>query len=142
MVTLHCRKNIQKGLSNIFDSVTSVANASRAFSIIVQRNAFSVSTSSPGLPTGWTIPAPLMILMEPIIEATGVIVQIWAVGIQHFSNSFVIAAPQRVLEPQVEVKIAPSTPSAVSCFAISIPTFCEFERLDATPAVVRNTLCS
>jgi hypothetical protein len=135
-------KPTHKLLSNIFDSFRSNIKVSRALSTIARRNVFSVFGSNPGLPTGWTIPAPTTIRIEPIMEATGVIVHTWAVGMPILSNSFVIAAPQRVLDPQVEVKITALTPSALSCSAISFPNFCEFARLAATPAVVMNDLWS
>ena len=58
---------------------------------------------------------------EPTSFATGIIVQICVTGISSFSISLLIAAPQRVLEPQVEVRITPVTPAAFSCSAISLP---------------------
>ena len=51
---------------------------------------------------------------EPTSFATGIIVQICVTGISSFSISLLIAAPQRVLEPQVEVRITPVTPAAFS----------------------------
>jgi hypothetical protein len=38
-------------------------------------------------------------------------VQICVTGILSFSISLLIAAPQRVLDPQVEVRITPVTPA-------------------------------
>jgi hypothetical protein len=48
-------------------------------------------------------------------------VQIWVTGISSFSISLLIAAPQRVLEPQVDVRITPVTPAALSRAAMSWP---------------------
>lgn len=53
-----------------------------------------------------------MTRFEPTMSAIGVMVVTCAVGNPADSNSFVIAAPQRVLVPHVEVKITPSTPAA------------------------------
>jgi hypothetical protein len=49
----------------------------------------------------------------------GIIVQICVTGISSFSISLLIAAPQRVLEPQVEVRITPVTPAALRRAAIA-----------------------
>ena len=50
---------------------------------------------------------------DPTSLATGIIVQISVTGISNFSISLLIAAPQRVLEPQVEVRMTPVTPAAL-----------------------------
>jgi len=76
-----------------------------------------------------------IIRFEPTILATDMIEQIWAVGIPTRSNSFANAAPQRVLVPQVEVKITPETPSALSSLAIVCPIFLTFSTILAHPAV-------
>ncbi len=65
-----------------------------------------------GLPVGLTIPPEAIARSEPTSFATGIIVQICVTGISSFSISLLIAAPQRVLEPQVEVRITPVTPAA------------------------------
>jgi hypothetical protein len=46
-------------------------------------------------------------------------VHICATGISSLSISLLIAAPQRVLDPQVEVRITPLTPAAFRRAAIS-----------------------
>ncbi len=46
---------------------------------------------------------PFTIRFEPTISAIGVILAICTTGIPILSISFTIAAPQRVLVPQVEV---------------------------------------
>ncbi len=53
------------------------------------------------------MPPDAMARNEPTSLATGIIVQICATGICSLSISLLIAAPQRVLEPQVEVRITP-----------------------------------
>jgi len=50
--------------------------------------------------------------------ATGIMVQICVTGIWSFSISLLIAAPQRVLDPQVDVRITPDTPAAFKRSAI------------------------
>ena len=81
------------------------------------------------------MPEPVMTRFEPTINATGVIVVTWAVGIPALSISTAIAAPQRVLVPQVEVKITPSTPSVLSCSAMLRPILLAFSRVVAAPVV-------
>src|SRR5262245_57148307 len=51
---------------------------------------------------------------EPTSFATGIMVQICTTGICSRSISLLIAAPQRVLEPQVEVRMTPVTPADFS----------------------------
>ena len=81
------------------------------------------------------MPLPLIIRFEPIISATGVMVVTWATGIPAFSISTTIAAPQRVLVAQVDVRIAPSTSSTFNRSAIPRPIFLEFSSVVATPVV-------
>ena len=80
------------------------------------------------------------IRMDPTIWATEVIEQIWAVGNPARSSSFVSAAPQRVLVPQVDVRIAPWTPSALSSPAMACPIFFTFSSMLAHPEVERMAL--
>jgi hypothetical protein len=72
---------------------------------------------------------------EPTISATGVMVQTCAVGMPTLSISFVSADPQRVLVPQVEVRMTPSTPAALRSAAIAFPIFLAFSTVVATPVV-------
>jgi hypothetical protein len=51
------------------------------------------------------------------------------------SSSFAIAAPQRVLVPQVEVKMTASTPAARNFSAISRPMRWLLASVVATPVV-------
>ena len=77
-----------------------------------------MSGDSSGFPVGLTMPPEAMARKDPTSFATGIIVQICATGIASFSISLLIAAPQRVLEPQVEVRITPVTPAAFNCSAM------------------------
>ncbi len=101
-----------------------------------RRRAFSSSGPSSAFPRGLTILIPGTIRGDPTITATGVIVHICATGIPARSISLLNAAPQRVLVPQVEVKMTPSTPSALSSSPIALPILFEFSIVVATPAVV------
>ncbi len=55
---------------------------------------------------------PRMIRLEPTVSATSVMGVTCATGMPAFSISVVIAAPLRVLVPQVEVRITASTPAS------------------------------
>ena len=81
------------------------------------------------------IPAAGTMRLAPTITATGVMVETCAVGRPARSSSFAIAAPQRVLVPQVEVRITASTPAARSCSAISRPMRSLWASVVATPTV-------
>ena len=76
-----------------------------------------------------------MIRLEPTIRATAVIAHTCAVDNPPRSNSLVNAAPQRVLVPQVEVRITPDTPLDLSCSAIACPIFLAFSTGVITPVV-------
>ena len=102
---------------------------------ISRRSAFSARGTRSALPIGFTILTPVTMRLEPTISATGVIVHTWAVGMPTLSISFVSADPQRVLVPQVEVKMTPSTPAALSSAAIALPIFLAFSTVVATPVV-------
>ena len=71
----------------------------------------------------------------PTITATGVIVETWTVGNPARSSSRLIAAPQRVLVPQVDVRMTASTPAAFSFSAISAPMRALCASVVATPTV-------
>lgn len=73
------------------------------------------------MPVGLTMPPEGIARSEPTSFATGIIVQICVTGISSLSISLLIAAPQRVLEPQVEVRITPVTPAAFKRWAMSWP---------------------
>ena len=85
------------------------------------RRFFSSSGPRAALPKGLTIFCAGRILLEPTISATRVTAHRWTVGIPALSISFVSVAPQRVLVPQVEVRITPDTPSALRLSAIFFP---------------------
>lgn len=69
------------------------------------------------------------VLIEPTIWATDRMEQMCAVGMPALSNSLVSAAPQRLLVPHVEVRIAPWTPSAFNSPAMPRPIFFTFSRM-------------
>ena len=69
----------------------------------------------------WTMPRPWTMRFEPTILATGTTEVTWQTGMPAFSNSVAIAAPLRVLVPQVEVRITASTPASFKAWAISLP---------------------
>ena len=73
------------------------------------------------MPVGLTMPPEAIARSEPTSFATGIIVQVCVTGISSFSISLLIAAPQRVLEPQVEVRMTPVTPAAFKRSAICLP---------------------
>ena len=81
------------------------------------------------------MPAAGTIRFAPTMTATGVIVDTCTVGKPARSSSLAIAAPQRVLVPQVEVRITPSTPAALSLAAISRPMRWLWANVVATPVV-------
>lgn len=69
------------------------------------------------------------IRFAPAEDATAVIFVTCTVGMPARSSSFVIAAPQRVLVPQVDVSSTASTPSSLKrriiCFAVCLLFFME-----------------
>lgn len=117
-------------------SVSSVCKASSAFSTILRRRAFSAFESKSEFPIGLTILAAGITRLDPTMSATGVIVHTCEVGIPARSNSLLSAAPQRVLVPQVEVRITPDTSLALSSSAMARPIFFTFSTTVATPAVL------
>jgi hypothetical protein len=84
------------------------------------------------------MPFPGTTRFEPTISATGVIVQMCATGMPTCSSSVTIAAPQRVLVPQVEVRITASTPASRRCSAISRPSRRLLSSGFASPVVLRK----
>ena len=67
------------------------------------------------------MPPDAMARSEPTSFATGISVQICATGMSNFSISLLIAAPQRVLDPHVEVRMTPVTPAAFNRSAMLWP---------------------
>ena len=90
---------------------------------MARRTAFSACGSRSRSPIGIPTRGAGMIRIEPRIWATDVIEHTWALGIPARSSSFASAAPQRVLVPHVEVRIAPDTPSAFNRSAMPCPIF-------------------
>lgn len=113
----------------------SLANDFSAFSTTSRRIRFSISGSRFGSPVGWTMLSTGVIRVEPTIAATEPMAQICATGNPILSNSLTIADPQRVLVPQVEVRMAPETPAAFSSTAIASPIFLQFSTMLAQPEV-------
>ena len=64
---------------------------------------------------------PRNILVTPTIRLTVGTAVIWTTGKPALSIAAVIAAPQRVLEPQADVMMAPSTRLFLNCPAICSP---------------------
>ena len=81
------------------------------------------------------MPAAGTMRLAPTITATGVMVETCTVGRPARSSSSAIAAPQRVLVPQVEVRMTASTPAARSFAAISRPIRWLCASVVATPVV-------
>ncbi len=79
---------------------------------------------------------PATIRLDPTMRATGIIEHTWAVAIPARSSSLANVAPQRVLVPQVEVRMTPETPSALSSPAIRFPILLMVSTMFATPAVL------
>ena len=67
------------------------------------------------------MPPEPMARSEPTSLATGIIVQIWTTRIFSRSISLLIAALQRVLQPQIEVRMTPLTPADFKRSAILWP---------------------
>jgi hypothetical protein len=118
--------------------LSSERNCSKAFSTNLRRSCFSCSGEILASPTTWTMPLPSTVRFAPTIFATGSAAVICTVGMPAFSNSVVIAAPLRVLVPQVEVKIIASMPSAFARSAISRPMRRVLESGLANPEVEMN----
>ncbi len=91
--------------------------------MIFLRRFFSSISESFGFPSGWGIATAGTILGAPTVFEIFVIVQMWAVTIPFFSNSFAIVAPQRVHVPQVDVRITAETWASLSSAAISWANF-------------------
>ncbi len=82
------------------------------------------------------MPPEAMARSEPTSFATGIMVQICATGMPCRSISLLIAAPQRVLDPQGEGRMTPSTPAAFSRSAIPSPMRVAFSTAACAPPVV------
>ena len=62
---------------------------------------------------------PRTMRFEPTDFASASRALIWTIGMPSASNSFASAAPPRLHDPQVDVRITPSTPAAPSSRPIS-----------------------
>lgn len=85
------------------------------------------------------MPLPSTSRLAPTILATGNAEVICTVGIPAFSSSVVIAAPLRVLVPQVEVRMIASIPSFFAFSAISRPIRRVLDKGLAKPEVEKNS---
>ena len=112
---------VVRAAAGVAGGLISVCSATSAFSMIARRSDFSSAGSRLASPKGFTIFLPFTIRLDPTINATGTIEQTWAVGIPAPSIAFANVAPQRVLVPQVDVRITPSTPPFLSSTAIACP---------------------
>lgn len=129
-----CPKNY---FSKIVCSVTGVVNALKERSSSSLLTALSPSGPSAGLPVGCGMATPGTILFVPTVSIIGTIVAICTTGIPAtLSISRVIDAPHRVQVPQVDVRIAASTPAFLSSSPISCPNFSAFATAVPVPVVV------
>ncbi len=103
---------------------------------MARRSLYSAPPSSLGLASGCGIATPWTTRLLPNVWAIGSIAVIWAQGIPLRSTSLVIAAPQRVHEPQVETMIAASTPALLSVSAMPRPKASPLSSDAPVPAVV------
>ena len=116
--------------------LASSSNEWRAFITVVLRASYSALGFASGGARGWGMASPWMILLLPNVCAIGSIAVICAQGIPERSTSLVIAAPQRVQDPQVETMIAASTPALFSISAIARPKASPFSREAPVPEVL------
>ena len=84
------------------------------------------------------MPFPCTTRLEPTIFATGVTAVTCATGMPAFSSSVAIAAPLRVLVPQVDVRMTASTPALFRFSAISWPMRRLFASGFANPVMDKN----
>lgn len=98
--------------------------------------AFSSSGDRAAFPRGLTIFCAGTILLEPTISATRATADRWVVGMPALSISFASVAPQRVLVPQVEVRITPETPSSLRLSAIFLPKSFMTDTMHVSPVVL------
>ncbi len=99
------------------------------------RSAFSSFLPMLSFPRGLMILCAGTILQEPIDCANEAKAHRWTVGRPNLSSSQISVAPQRVLVPHVDVKMAPDTPASFNSSAIALPIFFEWAELVATPTV-------
>ena len=104
--------------------------------MIDRRNSFSSCGLRSAFPTGLTILFPETILLDPTMKATGIMEQMWAVGIPARSSSLVNVAPQRVLVPHVDVRITPETSLSFRSLAMACPILLIVSTMFATPVVL------
>ena len=102
-------------------SCLSDSSAFNAFWTSCRRSSFSSLRGRLGSPVTCTMPFPRTTRFEPTILAMGRAEVTCTTGMPAFSSSVVIAAPLRVLVPQVDVRMTASTPLSFTFWAISLP---------------------
>jgi len=95
----------------------------------------SLSEGRLGSPQGCGIRVPCITRFAPMVRAKPCIAVIMATGSPPRSNSFVIAAPLRVQEPQVATSKTPSTPADLRSLEISLPMRCIAANSPPAPTV-------
>ena len=119
--------------------LTSVWSISKARNTYFRRKAFSWSLVKTEFPTTQVILCPCKIRLTPTIWATFGTAVIWTTGIPLFSILDAIVAPQRVLEPQVEVRITALIPPRLLISSpISSPISAHLLEMVALPEVEKN----
>ena len=103
------------------------------------RNRRSSSRLKLGSPTTLVIALPRTIRFDPTDLASASRALICATGIPWASSSFASAAPPRLQEPQVEVRITPSTPAALSSRPISWAKRRMVGMTEVLPTVVKTS---
>jgi hypothetical protein len=123
---------------NTCGSFTSIFSMSRARRMYLRLNAFSSSFVKLLFPNTLVIVIPRRILLTPTIFATGGTAVICTMGIPIFSMADPIVAPQRLLDPQVDVRTTAWIPLFLSSTAISLPIFAQTCATVAFPEVQKK----
>ena len=127
----------------IVDLSTSVWRISRALETYFWRNNFSCSFVKTEFPTTQVMLCPCNTLFTPTICATFGTAVICTTGIPIFSILDAIVAPQRVLDPQVEVRMAaPTIPPFFITAPISSPISPHRFETVVQPEVEKKSRCN
>lgn len=89
-------------------------------------------------PSTFVIVIPRRTLLTPTILATGVTAVIWMMGIPIFSMADAIVAPQRLLDPQVEVRMIAWISLFFNSTAILLPILAQTCATVAFPEVQKK----
>ena len=120
-------------------SSTGVRSASSAVWTRRLRKRRSSSGLRSGSPTTLVMALPLTIRFDPTDRASASSALIWTIGIPSVSSSLASAAPPRLHDPQVEVRITPSTPANLSSRPISWAKRRMVGMTEVLPVVVKNS---